>query len=191
MPITTVAPMFVGVAVKSEPVMSTKRVRQNAAKAIVWLTVTMFALPVTPAMACHCATDTMASGCDCCSQRGRNSSEQPFAHCSPSGRHSCCSHNASTTRANCHNGSSVTQASSHCTCGSSCACKSGQPPAHPADPLAPQEDSPSKVGGGEPHATLSMPLALPTVRPLVACNAERVTCGSSLERCISLSRFTL
>ena len=171
--------------------MSTKRVRQNAAKAIVWLTVAMFALPATPVAACQCATGTTALGRNCCGQRGLNQSEPPSGHCSPKGQPSCCSHSASTTRANCHNWLSTSQASNHCSCGSSCSCKCDQHPAQPTDPVAPQEDSPCKAGGGALHASLSTSLALPTVRPLVVCNPERIACGSSLERCISLSRFTL
>jgi hypothetical protein len=172
---------------ESEPVMSSKRVRQNAAKAIVWLTVAMFAHPATPASACNCATGITASGCECCCQRNQN--QALSGHHSTPGLHACCSRSGNTTYARCHH--STSQCSDHCTCGSSCSCKSGQPPAQPIDPLTPQEDSPSKVGGGASQASLSTPSAILTVRSLVAGNPERIICGSSLERCISLSRFTL
>lgn len=185
-PITTVAPIFSWRRRKSEPVMSSKRVRQNAAKAIVWLTVAMFALPATPASACHCATGAVVSSCGCCGQQGLSQS----GHYSAKGHRACCSQNGNTTNSCCKKGS-LTAPAEGCSCGNSCSCKSGQHPAQPADPLTPQEDSPSKVGGAESQASLSTPVALPSVRPLVVYHPERINCGSSLERCISLSRFTL
>lgn len=166
--------------------MFARRVQQNAAKAIVWLTVVMFALPAMPSTACGCATDALATNCECCARQGLKQS----CNCSVQESTDCCSENGSTKNSCCKN-SSLAAPFDECSCDSSCSCKSGQQPMHPLDPLAPEEDSSSKIDGADSPNSLSMPVVFPTLLPLVVRNSRHFKCQSSLECCISLSRFTL
>lgn len=187
----TMPPIFFGVVVRSEPVMFVKRVNQNAAKAVVWLTVAMFAIPANPVSACVCAAGPQASDCDCYGQLGLNQSERAQDHCSTKQQHSCCSHSEYVTSTCCISGSSTASLSHGCSCGSSCDCNSGQRPAQPAEILPLREDSLSKVICADSHTGLSAPITPPALRPLVVSSAAPIVLGGSLERCIFLSRFSL
>ena len=165
-----------------------KRVKHNTAKAVVWLTVAVFALPTPPASACDCSTRRQVSNC-CCgrtalsesdAQQGCRSAVQPSSCCSAGQRSTCCM-----------GGTSTTPPVHGCSCGTSCGCKLGQFPSQPADPLPAQQGSPSKLLGADTLASLSGPITVPAVRSLAVSSAQPIAIGSSLDRCIFLSRFTL
>lgn len=164
--------------------MFTKRVQQNAAKAIIWLTVAMFALPATPVSACPCSTGAAVSECDCCCQLDHNQPNSQSGLCSTKKQHACCSEFGNTLSSCCNNGLSTAPCEG-CSCENSCSCKSGQLPSLPANPLRPVEDSPNKVSGDDFHADMLMPIA----HPVIHCNQERCLYYDSLDRCIALSRF--
>jgi len=164
--------------------MFVKRVQQYAAKAIIWLTVAMFALPAAPVSACHCAIGTAASNCNCCGQLDLNQSKSLSGHFSRKRQNACCSEFGNTPSSCCKKGLS-TASSEGCSCENSCSCKSEKHPSRPTNPLQPEEDSPCKVSGDEFDANMLTPIALPAVH----CNQERSTYHGSLDRCIALSRF--
>ncbi len=157
--------------------MFVERVKQNAAKAAIWLAVAMLALPAIPASACSCPADRQASDCGCCGRQGLDQAEQP--------------HDGHTTRSCCNKESSTATPSHGCSCGKSCTCKSGPRPAQPAEPLPLKKDSPIKVVGAGSHAGLSAPITQPADRPLVVSSGVPAVLNGSLKRCIFLSRFTL
>ncbi len=138
-----------------------------------WLTLAFVATPVLSASACDCAISTETSGC-CCSGPPASSQFETRG---------CCSRQSEDF--------SPASLSGECSCGSSCSCKSERRPTQPAEPLAPEADLSGKIisanAADRPSTTIAMPtiglLAFPAVAPSVL--------DSSLERCISLSRFTL
>lgn len=165
--------------------MFAQRVEQNAAKAIIWLTVAMFALPVTPVSACPCSTGAALSECDCCCQLDHNRPNSQSGSFSTKKQHACCSEFGNTFSSCCNSGLSTAPCEG-CSCKNSCSCKSSQRPSLPANSLRMVEESPpNKVRGNEFRADMLTSIA----HSVIHCNQERCIYFDSLDRCIALSRF--
>ena len=165
-----------------------KWAKQNAAKAVIWLTAAMFALPAVPASACHCSSISQTSGC-CC---GRQSlSPSAYGCCSTQQRRTCCSHDEQTTTSCCESGISAAPAGRGCCCGTSGGCHRTNHPVQPPEPLPVQDDSAAKILGADNFVSLAAPMTLPSVRHSAGISSEPIALIGSLERCVFLSRFRL
>lgn len=166
-----------------------KRVKQTAVKAIVWLTVTVFAFPAFPVPSCRCALGFQTSSCCCCQQRVSNTSSRLLC-CSVVGGHACCSEES---RSSCcaADVAPVNATLSDCFCGGSCDCAADQRPVQPADSSLPRDTSDDLVLSSDMGEGLLIPLARKTRGHQCSPLAQPVGPTTSLHRCIYLSRFTL
>lgn len=164
-----------------------KRVKQNT---VVWLTVAMFALPVTPASACICSTGSQASSC-CRDRRPASQSESQHGCCSKMQPRSNCSQAEHSTSTYCKGTASSAPPSHDWSRGGACCCKSERRPPRPIEPLLQQENSPNRTLGADSLASPSAAITLPAVPTPAFSNVAPIAPAGSLERCIFLSRFRL
>jgi hypothetical protein len=179
--------------------------KQIITRLAAWLAVGMLLLPSTPSSGCTCTSTSAAPASRCCGHEC-TASARPAARgscCSQRLRHACC---AAVKRSCCsqqrqccgHGSVAVSHGSSDgacrasarktCSCRSTCPCRLSQPVERP--PVAP---------GRNPAERMQVVLAtlpacthtdVPSGSQPVDRQLQRVTAGTSLDRCIELSRFT-
>ena len=164
-----------------------KRAKRNSLKATVWLLGAMFALPATPMFASCCATVSQGSCCCCDAQ-------SPLGVLGQGGRSAVLNRTQASDRfANTSACCSSATASRYdgCSCCDSCPCKLQDHSSQPATPSSPEESSASKIVAGAVADCLALSIVLPTIKRRGISKGEIPATRTSLQRCISLSRFAL
>jgi hypothetical protein len=175
---------------------------------VAWLAVGMLLLPSTPSSGCTCTSTFAARASRCCGHKCTPSA-RPAARgscCSQRSRHACCAAVKRSCRSQqrqcCGHGSVAVahgssdtacpaSASTTCSCRSTCPCRLSQPVERtPVVPVAPGRNPVERM-----QAVLATSLACAHTDVLsgsqpVDRHFQPVTAGTSLDRCIELSRFT-
>jgi hypothetical protein len=170
-------------------------------RAAAWSLVAALLLPSVPARACHCS-DSRVHRCCCDFEPSESANGSPRSCCSPrnegqaKGTSTCCHAHRASELANvqpcCHSGGELAHAipESSCGCGLACRCQVSEPgESQPIQAPSPDESRTQRIQPLE--CTLSI-AAMTLPSPLPVSNArhpESTIAATSLDRCISLSRF--
>lgn len=191
-----------------------KFVQPLIARAIVWLAAGAMPLQGLPAAACGCtaSSDTVVTtnkaddapscctnssgACPCtgasicrCGEKSDCCRSKATSCCSSAGdRHSFQRKSCCQTRSCCC-GSDVVSGTG-CSCGDNCRCGQSEPPAHPATPPA-EDCSTDRVVAASSMPTISGDAASVLPRHFRFDSAALAASLPSIDRCISLCRFTL
>lgn len=158
-----------------------RRLKRLATLAIVWLAAIALVIPVIPAAACDCSTDSNSSiasklcskpGMSCCDRAARvpsfcNSQSREMARL-------CCS---------------ITTGDAGCKCGTSCSCgRDRSPESPPANPPSKSQRAFASDAAGD--SSIWTTTSAPPVTHFVFQFAPAAA-ATALDRCAILCRFTL
>jgi len=168
--------------------MSERITQHGIARSAAFLAALALVLPPLGGQACACVVKSdQQSQCSHCSRRAENALSQPAKTCCSkrqvSQRHGCCQRRASATHIDLNNQSAGT---------SVCHCRHDQRPETPAVPVGQSQLSVDQLLLA--LGSVSTPLVPGTAATSAASSACQDLCmraGTSLERCVLLSRMTL
>ena len=151
-------------------------------RGLIWLTAALLPIQSLPAATCGC---TSGSGCE---NVEASTSTGNGDCCRRQRKRSCCDAKTTQKSSSCCSAKQST-ASNNCECGISCACSKSEQP-KPATPLSQNRTSDQITG----ESVLATSFATAII-PLATQRHESATCNigslGSLDRCVSLCRFTL
>ena len=155
-------------------------------RGLIWLTAALLPIQSLPAAACGC-TSKSASGSGC-EKVEASKSTGTGSCCRRQRQRSCCDAKATQQSSSCCSAKQNT-ASNNCECGISCSCSKSEE-SKPATPLSQNRTSDQITG----ESVLATSFATAII-PLATQPHESATCSigslGSLDRCVSLCRFTL
>jgi len=163
-------------------------VKQSVTEAIVWLAVVVFAVPMLPAFACECPSNTTITAFCGGGQHDRNRLVAG---------HRCCTDRFASSPSACYKSAltvipqSNGSQSNGCSCGDSCSCHAQQRCSQPGESLVPERNLASRLISTDTDSCLTTTVAAPTNRLPSSSIVKPLALISSLQRCILLSRFTL